>query len=370
MRAPLATVEMVDTTESVDGDDASDSSRCAMLGSSTETHNPNATTRRLFLFELSSRLEMRATSLVVVGLAVVVACVAADAHADEHATGVVVVVGSVVDDASDGRHVRVVVDSSGPGNVSHVGGHPVPCDGEWPVVVRVPLATSAAAPLGGHIDPWWSLSPLDAPPTPADPLHVPSGCVRRWSVISISLARHEPARWLHVPVSWTAACAPSAAPQLAARSCDRFLDDGDLSMWSQLGRLSGSDDRRPDATIHLGDQVYADAAVRSLCPAGAAAPSAAQAWARLRDEYRRAWSATAAQNVLRHGPHWFLPDDHDVVNNVPSAHIVLPNGHGGECRAVAAAAALRALAAYTLQSHRDVMDGCRTGSQPGAPLVS
>jgi hypothetical protein len=36
---------------------------------------------------------------------------------------------------------------------------------------------------------------------------------------------------------------------------------------------------------------------------------------RFRDLYRYSWSRDAMKTILRHGAHWMLPDDHDIINN-------------------------------------------------------
>jgi hypothetical protein len=102
---------------------------------------------------------------------------------------------------------------------------------------------------------------------------------------------------------------------LVALSCNRWNEDGDTEAWAALQREA------PDrlGTVHLGDQIYADALLawfRTTRPAPTAA-AVADAFGEL---YRATWAAPPVAAVLRRRAHWMLPDDHDVLNNWDARH--------------------------------------------------
>jgi len=101
--------------------------------------------------------------------------------------------------------------------------------------------------------------------------------------------------------------------ELAVLSCNRYNEDGDLTHWERLAASDRATSRR-DGTVHLGDQIYADVL----------ADAARQNTSMTKDDfvalframYVRTWATPTMQRVLRHGPHWMLPDDHDIINNL------------------------------------------------------
>lgn len=152
------------------------------------------------------------------------------------------------------------------------------------------------------------------------------------------------------PFSFRSLGAGGARPRsVVAVSCDRFVEDGDSAHLESLvaaewGRF---------ATLHLGDQIYADAlerqfrAVLSRHAGGASEGAGSEeleraAWVavarasggegrlsrvlldRFRALYRRTWSRPAARRLMRVGAHLMIPDDHEVMNNFDERQRVAP----------------------------------------------
>jgi phosphodiesterase/alkaline phosphatase D-like protein len=109
-------------------------------------------------------------------------------------------------------------------------------------------------------------------------------------------------------------------------SCDRYFEDEDVSMWSQLLR----DEQDRLAMIHLGDNIYADVVGRKYLNAvqnGKPVDTFDQLMDGYRQVYRKTWGYKVAQQLLRHGAHYMIPDDHDIINNLDRRFIVDDNGN-------------------------------------------
>ncbi|OQR81675.1 hypothetical protein THRCLA_11523 [Thraustotheca clavata] len=146
-------------------------------------------------------------------------------------------------------------------------------------------------------------------------------------------------------------------------SCDRFSQDQDDSHWSTLAH-----DIENDSTyfgiVHTGDQIYADdlvnLAVNSIKKASAM--SFEETLDAFRQLYRRCFGRPMLQQVLRHGAHWMLMDDHDIINNWSYLNLEFPQHQ------VLVRAGLQTFYEYQYQLLYDVdfenMDFARASSWP------
>ncbi|KCV70566.1 hypothetical protein H696_02911 [Fonticula alba] len=149
-------------------------------------------------------------------------------------------------------------------------------------------------------------------------------------------------------------------------SCNRLNEDLDTSLWRELAtreRLFDASRGNIDLSLHLGDQVYADAISKSFM-ARMTAPAAglghqahleALTYPELLDIFRRLYRGVfghaAVQPVLRHGSTVMIPDDHEFVNSI-SPELVRP----GAVMATVMAAARRAYLEYQYQLTSDAFD--------------
>ena len=104
-----------------------------------------------------------------------------------------------------------------------------------------------------------------------------------------------------------------------ALSCDRWLEDGDDVTVAELAGVASENPTTLLATIHMGDQIYADNLVseaRVMLATGRELPGVNHWRARFAKLYLEAWSRPTMAALLRTGIHWMLPDDHDIVNNL------------------------------------------------------
>lgn len=93
-------------------------------------------------------------------------------------------------------------------------------------------------------------------------------------------------------------------------SCNRVFEDGDEEHLTYLAD-SFKTRHHPTPMVHLGDQIYADHAF-SVPYYG----TYEEALERFRNVYRQTWGRPVMQRILRHGPNWMIPDDHEIRNNV------------------------------------------------------
>ncbi|MFP5023351.1 alkaline phosphatase D family protein [Pseudonocardia phyllosphaerae] len=108
----------------------------------------------------------------------------------------------------------------------------------------------------------------------------------------------------------------------------------------------------PDLSLLVGDQVYADAPALFYALMARRTP---RTYALL--EYWTSWGMQAGRRGMRtmlaHGPHWFLPDDHEFWNNWPHASVTAKHSYSNIVKA--AVGGLRRWAA-------------RLGRRPGAEI--
>jgi hypothetical protein len=67
--------------------------------------------------------------------------------------------------------------------------------------------------------------------------------------------------------------------------------------------------------IHLGDQVYCDW-IPNLALNSSSLIDRDSLIDQFRSCYRQTWGINVMQKILRSGPNWMLPDDHEVINNI------------------------------------------------------
>jgi phosphodiesterase/alkaline phosphatase D-like protein len=104
-------------------------------------------------------------------------------------------------------------------------------------------------------------------------------------------------------------------------SCDRYYEDEDDEMWKQILR----DEPDRFGMVHLGDQIYADRVVKEIIQwkKQLVSPPFADLVEKFRQVYRKTWGNPVTQQILRHGAHWMIPDDHDILNNLDKRFIEL-----------------------------------------------
>lgn len=89
-------------------------------------------------------------------------------------------------------------------------------------------------------------------------------------------------------------------------SCNRYVEDGDASMFANLT------DARRDLAVHLGDQVYLDDIVKTM----QSDDSFQVLVDRIRNLYRKQWMEPTFQKFLLSSRHLMIADDHDFINNI------------------------------------------------------
>jgi phosphodiesterase/alkaline phosphatase D-like protein len=111
--------------------------------------------------------------------------------------------------------------------------------------------------------------------------------------------------------------------KLVVVSCDRYFEDEDDSMWKKV--IENESDRH--GMVHLGDQVYADQVAKDIIQLAKddKLPAFEELVEKFRQVYRKTWGHPTMQKVLRHGAHWMLPDDHDIINNLDKEMIEKTN---------------------------------------------
>ncbi|KAL0487876.1 2 TM domain-containing transmembrane protein Rft1 [Acrasis kona] len=107
-----------------------------------------------------------------------------------------------------------------------------------------------------------------------------------------------------------------------ALSCDRYFDDQDDSHWKLLLQ---KEQQTYDGMIHMGDQIYADSVVKAAIAANITDNETLRE--EFRKVYRRTWSHPTIRTILKHGPHWMFPDDHDILNNLDREFITGARAH-------------------------------------------
>jgi hypothetical protein len=87
-------------------------------------------------------------------------------------------------------------------------------------------------------------------------------------------------------------------------------------MWKQLRDINVS----IDINVHLGDQLYGDRLFRHYVNDTLTGATPADAYrnavANFRALYRELWTRDEIAPVLRRGENYFLPDDHDIIDNL------------------------------------------------------
>ncbi|MBC3193477.1 hypothetical protein H7X46_20660 [Pseudonocardia sp. C8] len=129
----------------------------------------------------------------------------------------------------------------------------------------------------------------------------------------------------------------------------------------------------PDLTLLTGDQVYADAPAKFY---GTMARRTPRTYGLL--EYWTSWGMQTYGHrrrvhkgmgaLLRHGPHWFLPDDHEFWNNWPHASVTARHSYANIARA-GRGGLRRRLAVLRHESGTEVPVPEDPGPPPSDPLV-
>ncbi|MEU6696866.1 hypothetical protein [Pseudonocardia sp. NPDC046786] len=127
----------------------------------------------------------------------------------------------------------------------------------------------------------------------------------------------------------------------------------------------------PDLTLLTGDQVYADAPAKFY---GTMARSTPRTYGLL--EYWTSWGMQrygehrhlGMRALLTHGPHWFLPDDHEFWNNWPQSSVTARHSYANIARA-AIGAVRRQLALARRRPGDPVPVPADPGPAPDDPLV-
>jgi hypothetical protein len=139
---------------------------------------------------------------------------------------------------------------------------------------------------------------------------------------------------------------PLLKPKLLMLSCDRYLDDKDDTMWQHLLQKEGN--RGWHGIVHMGDQIYADQLATSSRWKGKSHEEIVEMYRVL---YRRAWGRDTMKPILRHGAHWMLIDDHDVMNNLNTRRAAPTSPTVSLVKA-----GLQAFMEYQYQLHSDLTD--------------
>lgn len=127
----------------------------------------------------------------------------------------------------------------------------------------------------------------------------------------------------------------------------------------------------PDLTLLTGDQVYADAPAKFYATMARSTP---RTYGLL--EYWTSWGMQrygerehrGMRELLGHGPHWFLPDDHEFWNNWPHASVTARHSYANIARA-GRGGLRRRLAVLRHRPGADVPYPADPGPPPSDPLV-
>lgn len=127
----------------------------------------------------------------------------------------------------------------------------------------------------------------------------------------------------------------------------------------------------PDLALLTGDQVYADAPAKFYATMARSTP---RTYGLL--EYWTSWGMQrygarrhlGMRELLRHGPHWFLPDDHEFWNNWPHASVTARHSYANITRA-GRGGLRRALAAWRHRPGTEIPYPADPGPPPSDPLV-
>ena len=102
-------------------------------------------------------------------------------------------------------------------------------------------------------------------------------------------------------------------------SCNRYIEDRDEGMWEIVTKKQS--EKRQQATVHLGDQIYGDNIPYEFLDAVQQQISSQECvkYKRLvewyRKYYRTTWMNPSMRSTLRLGGNWMIPDDHELLNN-------------------------------------------------------